>query len=218
MIAMLVAILAGCGGAILLWQRRRLGSIALDTAGAKAPLDMSPVTLPQPANFATLDQSSRPTIFLRIVGTPYAYQAPIAAQTVTVGRQRRRPGLSDEGNDLVIRVPDSTDQTLRISRRHMEIQRIGNKYFVVDHSRGGTQLDGKALVKGQPTPLDSGNQLVLAGVITLEFLVQVDSLAINAQAFVNLPPSPLRRMPIVMEASVGDMITVEPLPLAGDDD
>src|SRR5208283_298760 len=128
-------------------------------------------------------------------------------------RQRRKPGLAaGEGNDLVIRVPDSDDQSLHISRRHLEIQRTADQWYVVDRSRVGTQLDGKALVKDQPAPLRCGSQLVLAGVITLEFLVQLESMAIARQPCVNLAPSALRGMPIVMEASVGDMITVEPLP------
>ena len=180
----------------MLWQRQRqrFGSIALHAAGAMAvSAGVSPVGSAGAANSAAPTEPSGPSIFLRVVGTPYAYQAPAAAQMVTVGRQRRNSGLpADEGNDLVIRVPDSDDQSLHISRRHLEIQRIGDECFVVDRSRAGTQLDGKALVKDQPAPLRCGSQIVLAGVITLEFLVQVDSLAINAQPLVNLCRLPAR--------------------------
>ena len=221
-IGVLIAFLAGCGGLLWLWQRQRFRSLALNPARtpiAALAAPVAPVSASIPANSAIPGGPGTPTIFLRVVGTPYAYQAPVAAQTVTVGRQRRKPGLAaGGGNDLVIRVPDSDDQSLQISRRHLEIQRIGSECFVVDRSRAGTQLDGKALVKDQLTPLPSGSQLVLAGVIALEFLVQIDSLAIDVQPLVNLPPSALRGMPIVMEASVGDMITVEPLPFTGDDD
>ncbi len=207
-IGMLAAILAACGGVLLLRKRRAL---ALQVAGATAPLAAhAPAKAAAPADHAYMVPAGLPTIFLRVVSTPYAYQAPAAAQTVTIGRQRRKPGMaSDEGNDFVIRVPDSDDQSLRISRRHLEIQKIGNECYVIDRSRAGTQLDGKALVMDQPTPLRSGSQLVLAGVIVLEFLVQVESLAIARQPCVSLAPSAIRRMPLVMEASVGDMITLE---------
>jgi hypothetical protein len=206
-IGMLVAILVVCGGTLLLLQRRRLRLLAFQTAVAPT----APLAARAPVSPAAPGVSTQPIIFLRVVGTPYAYQAPAASQTITIGRQRRKPGLAaGEGNDFVIRVPDSDDQTLRISRRHLEIRRIGSDCYVVDRSRLGTQLDGKALVKDQPTPLHCGSQLVLAGVIALEFLVHVDSLAIARQPFVELPPSAMRGMPIVMEASVGDMITVQP--------
>ncbi len=206
-IGMLVAVLAACGGVFWLQQGNRLRALAFHLAGTTT----SPSTKRVPVGSALPDGSSPPTVFLRVVGTPYAYQAPVTAQTVTVGRQRRKPGAAaGEGNDLVIRVPDADDQSLHISRRHLEIQRTGNQWRVVDCSRVGTQLDGVTLVKDQPVPLRSGSQLVLAGVITLEFLVQVESMAIDRQPLVNLAPNAARGMPIVMEASVGDMITVEP--------
>ena len=206
-VGMLAALLAACGGVLWFRQGHRLRSLAFYLAGATR----APSAVRAPANPAAPDGSGLPMIFLRVVGTPYAYQAAVEAQTITVGRQRRKPGqAAGEGNDLVIRVPDADEQSLHISRRHLEIQRIEDQWYVVDRSRVGTQLDGKALVTDQPAPLRSGSQLVLAGVIALEFLVQVESMAIARQPCVNLAPSAMRGMPIVMEASVGDMITVEP--------
>ncbi|NEO72348.1 FHA domain-containing protein [Moorena sp. SIO3H5] len=54
------------------------------------------------SNFPKSTDVSR-LLYLRILGTPYAYQAPYGLKTITIGRQRRKQGLSaTEGNDVII--------------------------------------------------------------------------------------------------------------------
>ncbi len=55
-------------------------------------------------NFDPLNASN--LLYLRILGTPYAYQAPYGLENISIGRQRRKTGTSiNVGNDVVIRVP-----------------------------------------------------------------------------------------------------------------
>ena len=121
-----------------------------------------------------------PNLFLKILQTPYAYRAPRGFDQITLGRQRRRehaeggsPDTEDmTGNDLVIRVPGSDRLSLRISRKHMEIQRIDKEFFVKDLSKGHTLLNGRVLVRDAPYPIVSGDRLTVAGVIVLQVQIR----------------------------------------------
>lgn len=143
-------------------------------------------------------------LYLRVVGTPYAYRARPGAATIRIGRQRPKAGEEEsEKNDLVIRIPASADRTLRISRRHFEINRIGQEYFVVDHSDGLTRLNGRALAPGQPAKLVAGDRLLIADVMTLEVSVRSGILQTGAR-IVQLGADAAR---FNLEATVGDMLT-----------
>jgi len=155
--------------------------------------------------------AARLVFCFRIVGTPYFYEAPPALEKISVGRQRRKPGgLAEEGNDFVIRVPDSDEKSLRISRRHLEIQRVGNQCWVSDHSTAGTSLNGHRLIRQQSVALKSGDQLTLADVLTLEVLLRTDAVPGNVQSAIHVPSSAAGGPSLVIEATVGDMKTVEP--------
>jgi serine/threonine protein kinase len=145
---------------------------------------------------------------LRIGGTSFAYRPAPSQDVITVGRQKRRPGdPPDCGNDLVVRVPGNDALSGRISRQHLEIRRSGDGHVVVDHSKAGTLHNGRPLVRGVPAPLAPNDSLVLAGVITLEVVLQVGPAA--------RPPTLAQvrhcagGSAVLFEATVGDMITLE---------
>lgn len=140
-------------------------------------------------------------LYLRVVGTPYAYRAEAGASTIRVGRQR--PKEAEEGNDLVIRVPASDDKTLRISRRHLDINRIADDYFVVDLSGGNTRLNGRVLEGGKPSKIASGDRLLLADVLTLEVAIRSGT-GKTAARIIQLGEAAAR---FQLEATVGDMLT-----------
>jgi hypothetical protein len=146
---------------------------------------------------------------LRILGTPFAYRPLPGQPVITLGRQRRRPGdAPDVGNDVVLRVPGNDALSARISRRHLEIRREGDGYVVIDRGKAGTLRNGVALVRDQATPLAAGDRLVVAGVLTL----QVD-LAGGAGRVtpgeVTVPAQADTAAQVVLEASLGDMMTME---------
>jgi hypothetical protein len=143
-------------------------------------------------------------LYLRVVGTPYAYRARPGAATIRVGRQRPKTGEGASAeNDLVIRIPASDDRTLRISRHHFEINRIGQEYFVVDHSNGQTLLNGRPLAPAQPAKVVSGDRLLIADVMTLEVSIRSGTPQSGAR-IVQLGADAAR---FNLEATVGDMLT-----------
>ncbi len=152
---------------------------------------------------------NEPALYLRVLGTPYAYLAPVGTEILRLGRQRRKSGEApDSGNDLVIRVPGSDKASLRISRRHLEIQRIDKDYFVLDQSRGLTRLNGQILEPEMPIPIHSGDRLILGGVITLEVLFRARIASGQGQSALQVQPAEGESGPIVtLEATIGDMVT-----------
>lgn len=157
-----------------------------------------------------------PNLFLRIVQTPYAYRAPRGFDRITLGRQRGRKqtgeatsthGDDREGNDLVVRVPGSDRLSLRISRRHMEIQRIDKEFFVQDLSGGQSTLNGRSLTKGRPYPIVSGDRLAIAGVIVLQVQIQA---ALDEGAIVDKVIQVQQLKGSSFEATIGDMVTELP--------
>jgi hypothetical protein len=143
------------------------------------------------------------TLFLRVIGTPYAYRADAGADVIRVGRQRRK-GMEADGNDLVIRVPASDDRTLRISRHHFEINRIAKDYLVIDQTEGRTQLNGSSLTQGKPVQINSGDRLTIAHVLTLEVSIRGDA---GSQGGAKLIDARGDSGPFEFEATVGDMMT-----------
>lgn len=146
------------------------------------------------------------TLTLRVVGTPFAYR-PRANQTIiSVGRQRRKAGEPDDtGNDMVLRVPGSTDLSARISRRHFEIHVDGGQFFVTDRSKVGTLLNDTPLSRNVATPLASGDRLVVAGVLELEVALHLTPTVQIAAPQVQLPGA----SGAILEATFGDMVTME---------
>lgn len=148
------------------------------------------------------------TLYLKVVGTPYAYQAPAGVETISLGRQRRRPGdPPDIGNDVVVRIPGSARSSLRISRRHLQIQRIGSDYFaIIQSAASSASVNGRRLEPGEPTQIHSGDQLNLAEVITLEALIRARTDGGQRQKVLHVEGDE-SRPGLEMEATLGDMLT-----------
>ncbi|NER05287.1 MAG: FHA domain-containing protein [Okeania sp. SIO3C4] len=145
-------------------------------------------------------------LYLRILGTPYAYQAPYRLKTITIGRQRRKQGLSpSEGNDIIIRVPGSDQKSLQISRRHLEIQQIDTEYFVFDKSGGHTKLNGKVMSENQPYSLQTRDRITIANVIVLEVLIRKNVGGLKTDNVIRIDNPD--RDALFIEASIGDMVT-----------
>ena len=150
------------------------------------------------------------TLYVRIVGTPYAYHAPLDKACITFGRQRARDGASVEGgNDIVIRVPGSSKKSLRISRQHMEIQRLGADYYVVDKgSRNGTKHNGEQLMPHKQTLLTSGDMLLVADVLSLEVVIQPQmSVPQIAHNNIQVILGDEDEDSLFLEATIGDWVT-----------
>jgi len=143
-------------------------------------------------------------VLMRVVGTPYAYQAPAGTVLFSVGRQRRKQDQSpNEGNDVVVRIPGNDARTLHISRRHLEIERVGSRWFLVDLSGGRTTVNGALVPASERVPLHVGDIIGLAGVMFMQF-----STTDTSDCIVVTGPVNVGTKGFVMEASVGDMVTV----------
>jgi len=149
-------------------------------------------------------------LYLQVTGSPYAYRAQHGATTITVGRQKRKADLAgNEGNDFVIRVPGSETKTRLLSRRHLQIDRIGHDYFVIDRSSAGTRLNGRDLPRDQPTPLMSGDRLLVGTVLTLEVVLRRDTFVSEVTVNSAVEMTPWNNPGVVVEASLGDVVTIE---------
>jgi len=146
-----------------------------------------------------------------VLNTPYIYEAVPGAESISVGRQRRKPGADPaSGNDVVLRIPDGSAKSLAISRRHLEIRRDGQEFFVVDYSKHGTRLNGTPLQTGSPTPLHARDRLLIADALNLEFLVEQVALLSKPLARPEIGLNMIPGTPLIMEASTGDMRTEDP--------
>jgi pSer/pThr/pTyr-binding forkhead associated (FHA) protein len=131
-------------------------------------------------------------------------------EVITVGRQKRRTGdPSDQGNDVVLRVPGNDPLSTRISRRHFELHRQGGRWFITDRSKAGTLRNAQPIPRDVLTPLEAGDRLLVAGLITLELSLEVASTLRAVAAPIELPPTPGRAAAVVLEATLGDMVTCE---------
>jgi pSer/pThr/pTyr-binding forkhead associated (FHA) protein len=147
-------------------------------------------------------------LYLRVLGTPYAYQAPYGLENISIGRQRRKPGTSaDVGNDVVIRVPGADKKSLRISRRHLEIKRIDTEYFVIDKSGGHTKLNGKFLKVNEPFRLQTCDRLLIADVLTLEVIIQTKISGTKVGNLIRIDFHNTIQDGLLIEASIGDLMT-----------
>jgi serine/threonine protein kinase len=152
-----------------------------------------------------------PRLSLRLLGTPFAYRPAPGQQVVTVGRQKRKPGEPPgAGNDVVLRVPGHDGLSTRISRRHLEIHRHGDGFVVIDRSKAGTLHNGQPLTPDVPAPVRAGDRLGLAGLLTLEVdLEGAPARRAVAGGEVTVPPAGAAGAAVVLEATLGDMVTLE---------
>jgi serine/threonine protein kinase len=146
---------------------------------------------------------------LRIAGTSFAYRPLPGQDVITIGRQKRKLGdPPDHGNDLVLRVPGNDHLSARISRRHCEVRRQGDGFVVIDHSKVGLAKNGQPLPRGIAVPLAAGDQLVIAGVVTLEVLLH-KGVAVGAVRVTVEAGQGSGTDVVVLEATLGDMVTME---------
>jgi hypothetical protein len=62
-----------------------------------------------------------------------------------------------------------SDAEKRVSRRHCTVHRSGRNYFLTDSSMNGTSVNGVAIPFDEPVQLRRGDQISIAGVVTLRF-------------------------------------------------
>ena len=170
-------------------------------AEALAPLEAAPrIAATSPGSHLTL----------RLVGTPLSYRPPPGRAVISLGRQKRRPGEPPEvGNDMVLRVPGNDELSARVSRRHLEIRREGAGHVVIDRSKGGTLHNGRPLTRDVAVPLAAGDRLVVAGVLTLDVAMEADARGRRLGAGEISVPREDGATRVVLEVSVGDMMTME---------
>lgn len=153
-------------------------------------------------------ESTASVLMLRVLGTPYAYQAPPGAARITLGRQRRtQESMPADGNDVVIRVPGSDERSRRISRHHLVIERIDEDYFVLDESGGRTLVDGRRPEPDKPMRIRSGSRITLANVVTLEVAVRSGLTLGKNAGVVNAGPVTAGNG-VQFEATIGNMCTI----------
>ena len=150
-----------------------------------------------------------PILYLRILGTSYAYEVPSTLDRISIGRQRRKPdSLENEGNDVVIRVPESDQQSLKISRKHLEISQIRLKYFVLDKSGGRTKLNGNVLKEGELHEIRPHDTLQISDVLELEVLIQDKLETLTLDKVIEIYKPDQSKDKLIVEASIGDVVTL----------
>jgi len=150
----------------------------------------------------------RSLLMLRVLGTPYAYQAPLGAQRVALGRKRpERDDVSHDRNDVIIRVPGSDERSRRISRHHLVVERIDDDYFVRDESGGHTTVDGVVMHAAMPVRIRSGSRITLADVVTLEVAIRSELTLGRIDGLVN-SGAVTAENGIQFEATIGNMYTI----------
>ena len=87
--------------------------------------------------------------------------------TITFGRLRDQAGVS--ANDVVLQMRDK-EKGLRVSRWHFELRRQPEGFLIRSVTDQTTEVDGQVLTKGQETMLRPTAKVLLAGVMTLEFM------------------------------------------------
>lgn len=156
------------------------------------------------------EETKHGTLYLRILGTSYAYKLPNNLESISIGRQRRKPNSpsSDYGNDIVIRVPNSDQESLKISRRHLEIKRIGSEYLVLDKSGGRTKINGRLIQDTESHVLKAQDRLQIADVLELEVLMEIELAALEVNKVVEVHQSGEPQPNLIIEASLGDIVTM----------
>lgn len=85
---------------------------------------------------------------------------------IRFGRLREQDGAT--ANDVVITVSDHTLQS-RISRWHFELHRRADGFMLRSVSTSTTEIDGRAVARGEEVVVRPGAKVKLGGAITLEF-------------------------------------------------
>jgi len=115
-------------------------------------------------------------VAVRIEETGRVIELP-AQDTVTFGRLGSfgTNANQDSGpaNDIVLELPDP-QASMRISRWHFELRRVGEVYVLRAVSDRATEVDGKPLARSEEIPIRPGSVVRCGNVMTLTFLAAVD--------------------------------------------
>ena len=138
---------------------RGIGQVALK--GVSEPVPLVALEWRDKSRFATR---------LRVVETGEEFPIP-AQDTITFGRLRDQGGV--QANDVVLQLRER-EKGLRISRWHFELRRLANGFMLRSVTDQSTEIDGVPLTRGQEAPLKPDSQVVLAGVVTVQFMPEAE--------------------------------------------
>jgi class 3 adenylate cyclase len=127
--------------------------------------------VPEPVPLMSLEwrDKSRFSSRLRVVET--GEELPIPPQdTITFGRLRDQGGV--QANDVVLQLRER-EKGLRISRWHFELRRVEGGFLLRSVTDQSTEVDGQPVARGQEVLLRTDSRVVLAGVMTIDFLPEV---------------------------------------------
>lgn len=102
---------------------------------------------------------------VQIVETGQQLPVPMQAR-IRFGRLDRFQG--DVANEIVLRHPDP-EKARFVSRWHFELERTVEGYQLNQLSRTPVQVDGNQVEKGESVSIRANTQVVVAGVLTLQF-------------------------------------------------
>jgi pSer/pThr/pTyr-binding forkhead associated (FHA) protein len=146
----------------------------------------------------------------QIAESPFVYLPDRQVDSFFIGRQKRRAENPSVGCDFVIRCTDSRKRSLKISRRHLEVHRNGGTTYVVNRSKLGTELNGQEIKRGLPFIIKAGDQLSIAGVLTICILGRGQVIlggAVKGGQVIRLGND---HSTVTLEASVGNLIGTQP--------
>ena len=103
---------------------------------------------------------------LRVMQTGEELAIP-PMDTISFGRLGDHGGV--QANDIVLSMPDRK-KGLRVSRWHFELRRQPEGFLLRSVTDQSTEVDGVEVQRGQDVALRPDSKVVLAGVMTLEFL------------------------------------------------
>ncbi len=143
----------------------------------------------QPVDVLALDWRDR-ALFprrLRIEETGEEVALP-QQDIVTFGRLLEHDGV--RANDVVLS-HSTPELTRQISRWHFELRRVGDGLCLRAQSDSVTEVDGRAVGKGEDVPVRAGSRIVVGRVLTLSLLGSAVASAFDDQEATMMTRSPL---------------------------
>jgi len=126
-------------------------------AGAQEPMEMFTFAWADPLRFP-----------VAVVIEETGEQIPLPpSPIITFGRLREMNG--QQANDIVLTHKDSS-RAQKISRWHFEVRRAPEGLLLRSVSNQPTEVDGKAVAKGEETAISGGTVVRLSDVLTLRFI------------------------------------------------
>lgn len=143
---------------LTLQQRLRCRPIGpVNVAGANEPMDMFIFAWADPVRFP-----------IAVIIAETGEEIPLPPHSIiTFGRLREMNGL--RANDIVLTHSDSS-RAQQISRWHFEVRRAPEGLMLRSVSTQPTEVDGKAVTKGEETAISAGTVVRLSDVLTLRFV------------------------------------------------